>query len=77
MSERPLNDFFRDRANMLIAASVAGERLEKRAAAGDGPTVTLSRDELAEIAEQFQRMIALLTLTHLAEAKAAKERAAA
>lgn len=65
--------FLRDRAALLLAAGRASETLERRCETA-APTVTLSRDELAEIAEQFQRVVALLTIVHLSEAK---ERSAA
>lgn len=73
----PINRFLRDRANLLHAAGVAADMLEQRATLAIGPTVTLSRDELAEIADQFARVVCLLTAAHLTEAQAAKERSAA
>lgn len=68
--------YLRDRAALLIAAGRAAETLEARARTTE-PTVTLSRDEAQELAAQFGRVVALLTVFHINEAQAAKERAAA
>lgn len=73
----PINYFLRDRANLLHSAGIAAERLEQRVTLAEGHAVTIGRDELAEIADQFARVVSLMTATHLAEALAAKERAAA
>lgn len=69
--------FLKDRANLILGASLAGERLQQLAESAPGPTVTLTTDAALELAEQFQRVTALLTVIHLAEARAAKERSAA
>ena len=74
---KPLNHFLKDRANLLHAAAGAADALEQRATLSAGPVVTMSRDELAEIADQFQRVVSFMTATHIAEATAAKERYAA
>jgi hypothetical protein len=65
------------RAALLMAAGRAAESLEQRCTLLNAPTVTISRDELAEIADQFQRVVSMMTITHLAEAQAAKQRHAA
>jgi hypothetical protein len=66
-----------DRAKLLSAAGVAAEYLEARAASAIGPTVTMTTDELQEIAEQFGRVVALLTMSHLADAGMGPPRPAA
>jgi hypothetical protein len=66
-----------DRAMLLMAAGRAAEALERRCEESSASTVTISRDELLQLAEQFQRVTALLTLVHLAEARASQEQAAA
>lgn len=79
MRERPaVPDYsrcLRDRAALLIAAGKAAESLEQRCADASGPTITLSRDEALELAEQFATVTSLLTVVHLSEAQAAKDRA--
>lgn len=57
----------RDRAALLLAAGHAADALELRCET-TAPTVTLATDELREIAEQFARCVALLTVQHLAAA---------
>jgi len=72
--------FRRDRAELLLAAGRAAESLERRCDEATDPTVTISRDELREVSEQFQRVTAILTLIHLDESNAqhaATERPAA
>lgn len=80
MASRELPALMRDRSELLLAAGRASEALERRCDEGTGPTVTMSRDELREIAEQMQRVTALMTALHLGELNAhnrAKERSAA
>ncbi|HXU02143.1 MAG TPA: hypothetical protein VN903_14335 [Polyangia bacterium] len=73
MSELKLH--LRDRSELLLAAGRAAEALERRCDSTSGPTVTISRDELAEVSEQFQRVTALLTIIHLAESNARHRKA--
>ena len=66
-------DHRRDRANLLHSAGIAADCIEQRTATCPTPTITMSRDELAEIAEQFARVVSLLTTIHLCEAFAPRK----